>query len=119
MEKLEYNVRVRLLKKDLCFGPGVAELMELVRQYESLTEACRVMGMAYSKGWKIVKRAEKVLGFSLMKGTRGGRNGGKMLLTEEGEEFLSRFRKFEEEIKDRASELFSIYFQDIDNKKEA
>lgn len=110
MESLNYSIKVRLFKTDLCFGPGIAELMNLVKKRESLSEACREMGMAYSKGWKIVKRAENNLGFSLMEGTRGGSNGGKMLLTARGEDFLERYRCFEQEINNRAAEVFPDYF---------
>lgn len=107
---LSYKIRLRIYKKDLVFGPGVAELMEYVEELESLSAACRRMGMAYSKGWKIVKRAEEDFGFLLMEGTRGGSHGGKMVLTEEGKEILHRYRKFEAELQQEAEKLFHKYF---------
>lgn len=109
-EDLKYKLRLRIYKENLVFGPGVAELMEHVLETESLSEACRRMGMAYSKGWKIVRRSEEELGFSLMEGKRGGSNGGRMLLTEEGKEFLVRYRKMEEEVYKNADRLFEQYF---------
>lgn len=107
---LYYKFRLRIYKKDLVFGPGVAELMEHVEELESLSAACRRMGMAYSKGWKIVKRAEEDFGFLLMEGTRGGSHGGKMVLTEEGKEILHRYRKFEADLQQEAKKLFDQYF---------
>ena len=56
---------------------GVAELMHHVEETGSLSEACRCMGMAYSKGWRIMKHAEEDLGFPLMEGSRGGSRGGR------------------------------------------
>ena len=75
-----------------------------------MAEACREMGMAYSKAWKIVKRAENDLGIQLMTGERGGKNGGGMQLTDEGKELLSRFRAMEKELGGEAEKLFSKYF---------
>ena len=81
-ESLKFHIKVRVFHKERAFGPGVAELMHLVEETGSLSEACRRMEMAYSKGWKITKRAEEDLGFPLMEGSRGGSHGGKTTLTE-------------------------------------
>ena len=39
------------------FGPGVAELLERVREHRSLRAAAASMEMAYSKAWRIVNEA--------------------------------------------------------------
>ena len=74
--KLHYHMKVRVFRKEGAFGPGVAELMHHVEETGLLSEACRCMGMAYSKGWRIMKHAEEDLGFPLMEGSRGGSRGG-------------------------------------------
>lgn len=48
--ELHYHMKVRVFRKEGAFGPGVAELMRHVEETGSLSEACRCMGMAYSKG---------------------------------------------------------------------
>ncbi len=68
--ELHYHMKVRVFRKEGAFGPGVAELMRHVEETGSLSEACRCMGMAYSKGWRIMKHAEEDLGFTLMEGSR-------------------------------------------------
>lgn len=107
---LRYGVRLTLYKEEKTYGPGVAQLMELVDEHGSMAEACRIMGMAYSKAWKIIKRAEEDLGVQLMTGSRGGKNGGRMTLTEEGRDILTRYRSMESELKAAASGLFDKYF---------
>lgn len=47
--KLHYHMKVRVFRKEGAFGPGVAELMHHVEETGSLSEACRCMGMAYSR----------------------------------------------------------------------
>ena len=96
-QKLRYDMRLRVSRTDHAFGPGVAELMEHVEATGSLLKGCKCMQMAYSKGWKILKRAEEDLGIPLVQGNRGGSNGGQTVLTPEGKEFLKRYRKFEQE----------------------
>ena len=115
---MRLQVRLRIYKDDLLFGSGIAELMERVEQTGSMSAACREMGMAYSKGWKIVCRAESQLGYPLMDGKRGGSGGGQMVLTDEGRKLLSLYRKMEEEIDQLANDVFTRYFSDevSDNK---
>ncbi|OKZ52211.1 MAG: hypothetical protein BHV85_00200 [Blautia sp. CAG:37_48_57] len=96
-QELRYDMRLRVSRTDHAFGPGVAELMEHVEATGSLSKGCRCMQMAYSKGWKILKRAEES-------------NGGQTVLTPEGKEFLKRYRKFEQEVRAGADASFQKWF---------
>ena len=109
-QKLRYDMRLRVSRTDHAFGPGVAELMEHVEATGSLSKGCKCMQMAYSKGWKILKRAEEDLGIPLVQGNRGGSNGGQTVLTPEGKEFLKRYRKFEQEVRAGADTSFQKWF---------
>lgn len=109
-ETLSYDMRLRVSRTERAFGPGVAELMEQVEKTGSLSGGCKSMKMAYSKGWKILKRAEEDLGFLLVQGNRGGNNGGKTVLTPEGKAFLERYRAFEREVRKSADAAFQKYF---------
>lgn len=109
-DELKFKIRLRIYKNDLVFGPGVAELMRLVEETGSLSEACRRMDMAYSKGWKIIKRSEKDLGVALMKGTRGGETGGQTVLTGEGSDILRRYDEMKKELDREGKRLFKKHF---------
>lgn len=109
-EQLRYHIKVRVFHKERSFGPGVAELMHLVEETGSLSEACRRMEMAYSKGWKITKRAEEDLGFALMEGSRGGSRGGRTTITEEGKAFLEKYENFLREVEESTKKSFQKYF---------
>ena len=65
MEKLHPGLTIRFFTSEKCFGPGVAALLEGIRETHSLRAAAAEMGMAYSKAWTIMKNAEKELGFPL------------------------------------------------------
>ena len=64
------------------FGPGVAELLERVREHRSLRAAAASMGF----------------GFRLLDSTIGGRHGGGASLTPEAEQLLADYRRFEADI---------------------
>lgn len=84
--------------------------MQLVNKHGSLSAACREMNMAYSKAWKLVKKAENDLGISLMEGSRGGENGGQTVLTSEGADLLERYRAFCQASEAALERLFLQYF---------
>ena len=109
-------MRFRLAKSDTFFGPGVAEFLTLVDQTGSMQTACREMEMSYSKGWKIIKKAEEYLGCSLIESRSGGASGGSSHLTEEARDLLTRYLDMEKELKAEAAQLFEKYFGDYPNK---
>ena len=95
------------------FGPGVAALLEEVREKRSLRAAAASMGMAYSKAWRIVRTAEEALGYKLLDSTIGGRNGGGAALTREAEALLAAYRSLREEVGAYAQRRFSEHFPDL------
>ncbi len=107
---LRPSVRLRLAKQDTFFGPGVAEFLILVDQTNSMQTACREMEMSYSKGLRIIKKAERYLGCSLIESRSGGASGGSSHLTAEAKDFLARFQDMEKELKAVTAQLFTKYF---------
>ena len=105
-KQLRYSLTLRIYGEEKCFGPGIAELLERVDEIRSLRKATISMEMAYSKAWRIIKTAEESLGFPLLRSTTGGRGGGGAELTPEAQDFLQRFRRFEEAVRGYADEAF-------------
>lgn len=112
---LRLTVTLRLLDDEgqRRFGPGVAALLEEVREKRSLRAAAASMGMAYSKAWRIVRTAEDALGYKLLSSTIGGRHGGGAALTEEAEALLSAYQALREEVAAFARERFETRFRDL------
>lgn len=112
MNGLYYNVRVRVKGKNVdgrdYFGRGVADLLHGVKEYHSLNQATKEMGMAYSKAWRIVRQAEKTLGMPLL--VRMGKNGS--VLTPEGENFW----KYMKRRRKRLPEWSEMYLKSIMEK---
>ena len=103
-------IKLKVYNEDLVFGPGLITLLEYLRQTGSMKEACAAMGMSYSKGWKIMNRAEKELGYELLLRRHGGSMGGKCELTEKGDSLVTRYRNMEKMVNQKTQQAFEEYF---------
>ena len=111
---MELKLTLRLLtNEDRIFGPGVAELLERVREHHSLRSAAASMEMAYSKAWRIVRAAEEGMGCKLLSSSTGGRHGGGAVLTPEGERILNAYERFAADINAYSQERFQENFRDL------
>lgn len=97
---------------EIFFGPGIAQFLTLTDHTGSMQTACRQMNMSYSKGWKIIKEAEKQLGYPLLITQSGGADGGSSQLTPKTRDFLERYLKMEKELNQKTEELFHKYFEE-------
>jgi molybdate transport system regulatory protein len=105
-----YLLRLTIIGDDKFFGPGISALMHHVDTTGSLRKSCALMGMAYSKAWKIFKIAEKNLGYPLLHGSTGGSGGGNSTITKEGREFLNRYDSFLLESSELVKQTFEKHF---------
>lgn len=112
MQNLKFKNKVIVFNDDPAFGLGVSRIMNLVKETNSLSEAYKIMGLSSSKGWKIIKRAEEDLGFTLFNTVRGGKDGGHSTLSLEGEDILNRYNAFVDELNLASDTIFRKYFQD-------
>ncbi len=78
----DFNVQLRMgLKNRESFGKGKINLLTLIDQLGSILKAAKEMGMSYRHAWGKIKRMEKDIGAPLVLSRRGGRDGGKTVLT--------------------------------------
>lgn len=101
--------------EDIFFGPGIAQFLSLVDHSGSMQTACRQMHMSYSKGWKIVKDAEKQMGYPLLVTQSGGADGGFSQLTPKSKDYLDRYLAMEKELEQESRRLFQKYFGKEEN----
>ncbi len=91
-------------------GRGVVSLCELVEREGSLNRAAKVMGMAYSKAWRITKESEESLGFPLF--VRMGAQGSR--LTPEARALIDGYRSIERKLMDAADQALDEMFESLD-----
>ena len=110
MNDFGFVVSPRIVGEEKFFGPGIATLLHRVEEYRSIRRATASMGMAYSKAWTIIRRAERELGCPLLNTTTGGREGGGASLTAEGKAFLEKYDRFCALVNDHARADFEAVF---------
>ena len=103
-------IQVQLMANDVFFGPGTGTLLEFVDRTGSIQEACSQMNMSYSKGCRLVKNAEKQLGFKILERWTGGAGGGGSHLTKEGKNLLRCYNELVERIQNSAIDIFRECF---------
>ena len=111
-KRLRFALTLRIFSDtEKCFGPGMAELLERVDQMQSLRQATLSMEMAYSKAWRVLKAAERGLGFPLLESSTGGKGGGAARVSERGRKLLEQYERFEKEIARIAREKYREIFE--------
>lgn len=83
------------LSESFYIGPGRADLLELIAETGSISEAAKRMGMSYKRAWGLVQALNEGFGGLLVEASRGGTAQGASL-TEAGRDVLERYRGMQE-----------------------
>ena len=103
-KKTDYKVSGTLLIEcdgERFFGPGRAELLELIDSTGSISQAAKQMRMSYKKAWEMISTLNSQSVNPLVVLKTGGEKGGGSVITSEARELLKchkllrkRFRAF-------------------------
>lgn len=80
------------------FGDGKWRLLKAVDQTGSLSAASELLRISYRKAWGDLKKAQDNLNVTLVEKQRGGRAGGKTVLTDEGRKWVKAYTKFRADV---------------------
>lgn len=111
--ELRCRNRLILSKEEDFFDPEVYRLLCLIDETGSIQAAAGRMGMSYTKGWKMVNKLEKEMGFLFLNRCNGGKNGGSSTITGEGRTFMERYHAMEADMRRIGQRFFDTYFQDF------
>lgn len=111
--KARFSVSIHTDENEKFFGEGPYRLLCGIQRLGSLRAAAKNMDMAYTKAFRVMKRAEKCCGFPLCKKKIGGEGGGGSALTPEAEELMTRYVAFKAACSDEINRLYEQYFSDI------
>ena len=77
------------------FGPGKADLLDMIGQHGSISAAGRAMQMSYKRAWSLVEDMNRAFKVPLVETLRGGAGHGGARVTEAGQEVLARYRRLQ------------------------
>lgn len=90
-DSLSVHLRLRIVRREkIALGPGKVELLALIEETGSLSQAAKRMDMSYMKAWLLVQTMKP-----LVETTRGGQNRGGAKLTETGRKVLALYQKMQ------------------------
>jgi molybdate transport system regulatory protein len=81
--------------KEIAFGPGKADLLELIGETGSIGKAASRMKMSYMRAWTLVQTMNRCFKQPLVLATHGGEGGGGAALTKAGRRMLELYRQLE------------------------
>ena len=74
------------------FGPGPVELLELIADSGSISQAAKKMKMSYKKAWEMVNNLNSQTTAPVVIVQSGGEKGGGSILTEEARQLIKYYR---------------------------
>ena len=94
-------------------GDGKLQMLKIIDEKGSLKAACDELGYTYRRTWGNLKKIEKFFGFGLIETHRGGPEGGKTVLTEEGKKLVAAFDKFHTSADTMILKGFETFIKDL------
>jgi molybdate transport system regulatory protein len=83
--------------KEIAFGPGKMELLELVARTGSIGKAAKRMDMSYMRAWSLIQTMNACFKEPVIEAVRGGHERGGAELTETGKRVLKLYRQMEKD----------------------
>ena len=109
---------------NLIFGGGKTQILELIDQTGSISEAAKLVGMNYKKAWSHIKILQEFLEDELVIKSKGGKGQGGTVLTPKAKDVIETYKILQKDVKDftkkRYEELFikendTILHSKVDN----
>ncbi len=96
-------------ESNLVFGGGKTQILELIEQTGSISEAAKKVGMNYKKAWSHIKILQEYIEDELVIVQKGRTSGG-TVLTPKAKEIISKYKTLEDEIKEFSKNRFEEIF---------
>jgi len=93
---IKFKIWLETLDNKGILGDGKWELLKTISETGSLNAAMKKHGLTYRKTWDNLNKIEKLFGFTIIERQRGGKTGGKTVLTPQGQAIVNAFDKFHE-----------------------
>ena len=108
--QIRAKVKVQLVGEEPFFGPGLMVLLKQIDILGNVREACEKTGMSYSKGWSLIRTAERELRCPIVDRSPGGKNGGNARVSGEGHRLMRCYEQLERETAEFARKRYREIF---------
>jgi molybdate transport system regulatory protein len=115
---MELMIKVNLIDEDgkSILGPGIVQLLELIKEEKSINKAAKRMSLSYVKALKLLKNMEDKIGKPILSKRIGGNERGGTDLTPGGIKFLEEFEKMQKDIKTFSNIKYQYFLRMVNNE---
>jgi molybdate transport system regulatory protein len=115
MKQLRTRFKLWLSTEDAegVFGDGKWRLLKSIDTEGSLRAASQSLHISYRKAWGDLKKAQQCLNVPLVEKKRGGAQGGRTKLTEQGKKWVKAYTRFRADIEKAAEKAFTKHIRGL------
>jgi molybdate transport system regulatory protein len=114
--RLHYKIWMSDDKENGILGDGKWKMLKLIDEKGSMKAACDELGYTYRRTWGNLQKIEKFFGFPLLEKHRGGADGGRTVLSEEGRKLVRAFDEFHNAVDAYIQQGFEKFTADLNAK---
>ncbi len=114
--RLHYKIWMSDDKENGILGDGKWKMLKLIDEKGSMKAACDELGYTYRRTWGNLQKIEKFFGFPLLEKHRGGADGGRTVLSEEGRKLVRAFDEFHNSVDAHIQQGFEKFTADLNAK---
>ena len=96
-------------RENLIFGGGKTQVLELIDETGSISEASKRVGMNYKKAWTHIKILQEYIEDDLVVVNKGRSSGG-TTLTPKAKELICKYKQLELDVKEYTAKRFEEIF---------
>ena len=112
--KVKVKIWIEDKNSNLLFGGGKTQILDLIEQTGSISEASKRVGMNYKKAWTHIKILQEYIEDELVIVNKG-RNTGGTVLTPKAKQIIKNYKLLQEDINIYAQKRFEELFLNEDN----
>lgn len=110
---LQYKLWLTAMTGGGAVGETEYQLLKHIAEYQSLKAASDEVGISYRKAWGDLKKAEEILGYTLIEKKRGGKAGGTSVLTDKGIKLIEAYESLQKTFDKNVEEAFDEFKEKI------
>lgn len=111
--RLRYKIWLESEDGTGVLGDGKWQILKAIITEGSLMAACTHLGLTYRRTWNDLKKIEQLLGFQIIQKTRGGKEGGATVLSQDGLRLVEAFDHFHAQIDGLIQEKFRAMIDEL------
>ena len=112
---LNYDLNLKDVNGEEILNCEGFELLVAIDRLKSIVSAAAAMKISYRKAWGIINKVENNLGFPLVIKQRGGTEGGRTYLSEEGSQLINGYRELSSLFDQSTNDITKKFFRKINN----